>query len=153
MFHYEDNDSGSKGQLGIELVQQLEKSAAAFHVGAKIIHISTDYVFEGNGNIPLREYHPISKLKEANITDIFIVTGKEHAGAIVNLLVADMKWVSDLHTGYRMAQGVLLRLLVWQRALWGMTAVLSYWGTIFSKIVLHLLLRNIKTRSAAREYS
>lgn len=31
-------------------------------------------------------YHPISKLKEAGITDIFIVTGKEHAGAIVNLL-------------------------------------------------------------------
>lgn len=31
-------------------------------------------------------YHPISKLKEAGIDDIFIVTGKEHAGAIVNLL-------------------------------------------------------------------
>ena len=31
-------------------------------------------------------YHPISKLKEAGIEDIFIVTGKEHAGAIVNLL-------------------------------------------------------------------
>ncbi|MCR4435370.1 MAG: sugar phosphate nucleotidyltransferase [Clostridiales bacterium] len=31
-------------------------------------------------------YHPIYKLKEAGIKDIFIVTGKEHAGAIVNLL-------------------------------------------------------------------
>lgn len=31
-------------------------------------------------------YHPISKLKEAGLTDIFVVTGKEHAGAIVNLL-------------------------------------------------------------------
>jgi len=31
-------------------------------------------------------YHPISKLKEAGIYDIFIVTGKEHAGSIVNLL-------------------------------------------------------------------
>lgn len=31
-------------------------------------------------------YHPISKLKEAGIQDIFIVTGKDHAGAIVNLL-------------------------------------------------------------------
>jgi len=31
-------------------------------------------------------YHPISKLKEAGIDDIFLVTGKEHAGSIVNLL-------------------------------------------------------------------
>ncbi len=31
-------------------------------------------------------YHPISKLKTAGLTDIFVVTGKEHAGAIVNLL-------------------------------------------------------------------
>lgn len=31
-------------------------------------------------------YHPIFKMKEAGIEDIFIVTGKEHAGAIVNLL-------------------------------------------------------------------
>lgn len=31
-------------------------------------------------------YYPISKLKESGINDIFIVTGKEHAGAIVNLL-------------------------------------------------------------------
>ena len=31
-------------------------------------------------------YHPIFKLKEAEIEDIFIVTGKEYAGAIVNLL-------------------------------------------------------------------
>lgn len=31
-------------------------------------------------------YHPISKLRNAGLTDIFVVTGKEHAGAIVNLL-------------------------------------------------------------------
>lgn len=31
-------------------------------------------------------YYPIFKLKQAGINDIFIVTGKEHAGAIVNLL-------------------------------------------------------------------
>ena len=31
-------------------------------------------------------YYPIFKLKQACIEDIFIVTGKEHAGAIVNLL-------------------------------------------------------------------
>lgn len=37
------------------------------------------------GNYPMI-YYPIYKLKEAGIEDIFIVTGKEHAGAIVNLL-------------------------------------------------------------------
>ncbi|MGI6776620.1 MAG: sugar phosphate nucleotidyltransferase [Acetivibrionales bacterium] len=31
-------------------------------------------------------YYPIWKLKEAGIYDVFIVTGKEHAGSIVNLL-------------------------------------------------------------------
>lgn len=31
-------------------------------------------------------YYPIFKLKQAGIDEIFIVTGKEHAGAIVNLL-------------------------------------------------------------------
>lgn len=35
-------------------------SAASFDIGAKIIQISTDYVFEGNGNIPLREYDNIN---------------------------------------------------------------------------------------------
>ncbi|WBW98660.1 dTDP-4-dehydrorhamnose reductase [Oceanirhabdus sp. W0125-5] len=32
-------------------------------VGAKLVHISTDYVFEGNGQVPYREYdvpHPVS---------------------------------------------------------------------------------------------
>lgn len=37
------------------------------------------------GNYPMI-YYPIAKLKEAGINDVFIVTGKEHAGAIVNLL-------------------------------------------------------------------
>ncbi len=31
-------------------------------------------------------YYPICKLKQAGITDIFIVTGKEHMGDVVNLL-------------------------------------------------------------------
>lgn len=31
-------------------------------------------------------YYPICKLKQASITDIFIVTGKEHMGDVVNLL-------------------------------------------------------------------
>lgn len=37
------------------------------------------------GNYPMI-YYPIFKLKEAGIEEIFIVTGKDHAGAIVNLL-------------------------------------------------------------------
>lgn len=37
------------------------------------------------GRVPMI-YHPIAKLKQAGIDDICIVTGKEHAGAIVNLL-------------------------------------------------------------------
>ena len=37
------------------------------------------------GNYPM-VYYPIFKLKEAGIEEILIVTGKEHAGAIVNLL-------------------------------------------------------------------
>lgn len=37
------------------------------------------------GQVPMI-YHPIKKLKEAGVEEIFIVTGKEHAGSIVNLL-------------------------------------------------------------------
>lgn len=37
------------------------------------------------GKVPMI-CHPINKLKSAGIKDIMIVTGKEHAGAIVNLL-------------------------------------------------------------------
>jgi dTDP-glucose pyrophosphorylase len=37
------------------------------------------------GKVPMI-YHPISKLKLAGIKEIMIITGKEHAGAIVNLL-------------------------------------------------------------------
>lgn len=37
------------------------------------------------GKVPMI-YHPISKLKAAGVKKIMIITGKEHAGAIVNLL-------------------------------------------------------------------
>jgi len=37
-------------------------SVAAFKVGAKILQISTDYVFKGEGNIPKKEYDAISPI-------------------------------------------------------------------------------------------
>ena len=37
------------------------------------------------GKVPMI-YYPICKLKEANIVDILIITGKEHMGSVVNLL-------------------------------------------------------------------
>ncbi|KNY29653.1 sugar phosphate nucleotidyltransferase [Pseudobacteroides cellulosolvens] len=44
-------------------------------------------------------YHPISKLKSAGLKDIFVVTGKEHAGSIVNLLGSGYEM--DLKFTYR----------------------------------------------------
>lgn len=35
-------------------------SIAAYKVGAKIVQISTDYVFDGTGNTPKREYEPVN---------------------------------------------------------------------------------------------
>lgn len=44
-------------------------------------------------------YHPICKLKKAGIKDIFIVTGKEHMGDVVNLLGSGKDF--DLQFTYR----------------------------------------------------
>ncbi len=35
-------------------------SVAAYKIGAKILQVSTDYVFDGTGNYPKREYDPIN---------------------------------------------------------------------------------------------
>lgn len=37
-------------------------SAAAFRVSAKILQVSTDYVFDGKATTPRREYHPVNPL-------------------------------------------------------------------------------------------
>ncbi len=37
-------------------------------------------------------YHPIAKLKDAGITDICIVTGREHMGDVVSLLGSGAQW-------------------------------------------------------------
>ena len=37
-------------------------------------------------------FHAVAKLKEAEITDILIVTGKDHMGDVVNLLGSGAEW-------------------------------------------------------------
>lgn len=55
----EDNEQEA---FGVNALGARNLSAAAFDAGAKIIQVSTDYVFEGSVNTPLREYDEINPL-------------------------------------------------------------------------------------------
>ena len=57
-------------------------------------------------------FHSIAKLKEADITDILIVTGKDHMGDVVNLLGSGMSLAFPLPIKCRMKQVELHKHLV-----------------------------------------
>lgn len=59
-------------------------------------------------------FHSVYKLKQADVTDILIVTGKEHMGDVVNLLGSTVKWAFALLTKYKMKQVELRRRWTWQ---------------------------------------
>ena len=54
-------------------------------------------------------FHSVHKLKQSNIGDILIVTGKEHMGTLSIYLAAEMGFT--LHIRYRMKQEELLKHL------------------------------------------
>ena len=50
-------------------------SAAAFRVSAKILQVSTDYVFDGKATTPRREYHPVNPLNAYSRSKAWGATG------------------------------------------------------------------------------
>lgn len=52
-------------------------------------------------------FHSVYKLKQANVTGIFIITVKEHTGDVFNLYVTVVKRAPALLTKYKMKQADL----------------------------------------------
>lgn len=55
-------ETDEKTAFRVNAIGARNLAVAAFSIGAKILQVSTDYVFDGTGKIPLREYDPINPL-------------------------------------------------------------------------------------------
>lgn len=64
-------------------------AACAAH-GARLVHVSTDYVFDGRGSEPYREDHPIAPLSAYGASKAI---GERHALAAPDALVVRTSWV------------------------------------------------------------
>lgn len=62
-------------------------------------------------------FHSVCKLKQADIQDILIVTGKEHMGDVVNLLGSGREMGVTFTYKVQDEAGGLLKPLIWQNIL------------------------------------
>ena len=102
------------------------------------------------GNYPMI-YYPIFKLKEAGIEEIFIVTGKEHAGAIVNLLGSGHEM--ELKFTYRIqdqAGGIAQALGLAEGFVGGERCAVILGDNIFSASIAPFVQRYLRQASGAK---
>ena len=102
------------------------------------------------GNYPMI-YYPIFKLKEAGIEEIFIITGKEHAGAIVNLLGSGHEM--ELKFTYRIqdqAGGIAQALGLAEGFVGGERCAVILGDNIFSVSIAPFVQRYLRQASGAK---